>query len=125
MRDLEARARESAEEARVLFDNLLFSGACSRAYYAMFNMARSMLIHRGYPLERVKTHRTVLRLFSEEFVRDGSFDVGLARGLRRAADARHVADYAGGVTREEAEQVMRTLDAFIDRATALLSQPRE
>lgn len=121
MTDLEARARESAEEARVLFRASLYSGACSRAYYAMFNAARAMLLARGYEPESAKTHKTVLRLFSREFVQSGTFDAGLARALRKAADARHLADYEGGVTQEEAAQVMATLEAFMRAAGAALS----
>ena len=122
MSDLAAQAREAAEEAHVLFDASLFSGACSRAYYAMFNAARALLLARGHAREQAKTHKTVLRLFSSEFVQGGTFDPDLARALRRAADARHMADYEGGVGRDEAAQVMRTLDAFMRAAEAALAQ---
>lgn len=121
MTDLAASAREAAEEARVLFRASLFSGACSRAYYAMFNAARAMLLTKGFEREKAKTHKTVLRLFSREFVQDGSFDAELARALRKAADARHLADYEGGVTREDAAQVMATLEAFMREAEAALA----
>lgn len=114
MTDLAASAREAAEET-------LFSGACSRAYYAMFNAARAMLVTKGFEREKAKTHKTVLRLFSREFVQDGSFDAELARALRKAADARHLADYEGGVTREDAAQVMATLEAFMREAEAALA----
>jgi uncharacterized protein (UPF0332 family) len=120
MTDLAANAKEAAEEARVLFDAGLYSGACSRAYYAMFNTARALLLLRDYPLETVKTHKSVLRLFSLEFVQQGTFKPELARALRRAADARHVADYEGGVTREQAAEVMVALDAFMSDSAMLL-----
>lgn len=121
MNDLLARAREAAVEARVLFQASLFSGACSRAYYAMFNCARAMLLAKGIRREDAKTHKTVLRLFSREYVQEGDFDPELARALRRAADARHVADYEGGVIKEDAAQVMETLEAFISAAEAVLA----
>jgi uncharacterized protein (UPF0332 family) len=121
MSDLEAMAREAAEEARILFRASRFGGACSRAYYAMFNAARAMLLAKGHTREKAKTHKTVLRLFSREFVQDGSFDPELARALRKAADARHVADYERGITRAEAAQVMATLEAFMQNAEALLT----
>ena len=122
MTDLETSAKEAAEEARILFREPRYRGACSRAYCAMFNAARAMLVARGHPIERVKTHKSVLRLFSDEFVRDGSFNVELARALRKAADARHLADYEGGVTEAEAAQVMATLEAFMGKAIAFLSK---
>ena len=91
MTELETSAREAAEEARLLFRAQLFRGACSRAYYAMFNAARAMLTLRGYKAEAVKTHKSVLRLFSLEFVKTGPFDAEIGQMLRRAAEARHVA----------------------------------
>jgi uncharacterized protein (UPF0332 family) len=86
----------------------------------MFNAARAMLLAKGYPPEEAKTHKTVLRLFSREFVQHGAFDAELARGLRRAADARRMADYEGGVGREEAAQVIQTFEAFMRQAEAVL-----
>ena len=121
MNDLEASAWEAAEEARVLFRASLFRGACSRAYYAMFNAARALLLVRGFQLEQAKTHKTVLRLFSQEFVQDGTFDKTLARALRKSADARHIADYEGGVTRDEAAEIMEALEGFMGRAEAVLA----
>jgi uncharacterized protein (UPF0332 family) len=81
MSDLQAMAKEAAEEARILFQASRFGGACSRAYYAMFNMARAMLLAKGHTPEDAKTHKTVLRLFSREFVQHGLFDPELARAL--------------------------------------------
>ena len=120
MTELAISARVAAEEVRVLFEAGLYSGACSRAYYAMFNAARAMLLSRGYPLEAVKTHKSVLRLFSLEFVQRGTFKPELARALRKAPDARHVADYEGGVLREDAAEVMAALGAFMNDAEAFL-----
>jgi uncharacterized protein (UPF0332 family) len=53
---------------------------------------------------------------------DGTFDAELARALRKAADARNVADYEGGVTKDEAAQVMTTLEAFMREAEAVLAK---
>ena len=122
MSDFAASAREAAEEARILFQASHYSGACSRAYYAMFNAARAMLLAKGQKRESAKTHKTVLRLFSHEFVQDGTFDAELARALRKAADARHIADYEGGVGRDEAAVVMATLEAFMREAEAYFGQ---
>ena len=74
----------------------------------------------SYPLEAVKTHKSVLRLFSLEFVQRGTFKPELARALRKAPDARHVADYEGGVLREDAAEVMAALGAFMNDAEAFL-----
>ena len=71
MIDPAAIAEEAEKEARALFALGLYRGACSRAYYAMFNMARALLLLRGREPEATKTHRTVIQMFSNEFVRNG------------------------------------------------------
>lgn len=113
-------ALDAEKEARALFD--LGRGACSRAYYAMFNMARALLLTRGFEPEATKTHRTVLQSFSNEFVRNGPFAKDDGRQLQRAAEARHLADYSGNVRRDDAEQVMAALDRFMNTAKAILSE---
>ncbi len=116
MNTLRAVAKEAAEEAHLLFDAGHYSGACSRAYYAMFNVARALLEDRGFASESIKTHKSVLGLFSREFVKDGPFNSEDGRALRRAADARQVADYGGGVSAHDAREVLVALDRFMSRA---------
>ena len=122
MIDPEEIALDAEREAKALFDLGLFRGACSRAYYTMFNMARALLIKRGHELQATKTHRSVLRSFSNEFVKNGPFDKDDGRQLQRAAEARHLADYGGPVARVDAEQVMAALDRFMRTAKAILSK---
>jgi uncharacterized protein (UPF0332 family) len=121
---LEENARDAAEEARVLFRAKLYRGACSRAYYAMFNSARAMLATRGHQPEKTKTHKTVLRLFSLEFVKNGPYGAETGQMLRRAADARAVADYQGGVNAGEAAEVLAALEIFMRNMEETLSRSR-
>ena len=114
-------ALDAEKEAHALFGLGLYRGACSRAYYAMFNMARALLLTRGHEPEATKTHKTVLQSFSNEFVRNGPFDKTDGRELQRAAEARHLADYSGRVAREDAEKVMAALDKFMATARTILS----
>jgi uncharacterized protein (UPF0332 family) len=121
---IQRTAIEAAEEAHLLFDAKHYAGACSRAYYAMFNMARTLLMLRGKKLEEVKTHKSVLALFSREYVQDGTFTAEMGRTLRQSANIRRAADYEGGVSREQAVQVVAVLDQFMDKAQAVLSTTR-
>jgi uncharacterized protein (UPF0332 family) len=114
-------ALDAEREARALFGLGLYRGACSRAYYAMFNMARALPLMRGHEPEATKTHKSVLQAFSNEFVRNGPFDKAVGRELRRASEARHLADYSGGVSRSDAEQLMTVLDRFMTTARTILS----
>jgi len=117
-------ALDAEREAHALFELELYRGACSRAYYAMFNMARALLLMRGHEPEATKTHRMVIQSFSNEFVRNGPFEKVDGRELQRAAEARHLADYSGRVPREDAERVMASLDRFMKTAKAILSSTR-
>lgn len=117
-------ALDAEKEARALFGLGLYRGACSRAYYAMFNMARALLLTRGHEPEATKTHKTVLQTFSNEFVRNGPFDKADGRELQRAAEARHLADYSGSVSRADAEHVMAVLGKFMNTARTILSSPQ-
>jgi hypothetical protein len=121
MTDLETSAKEGRRSTDSL-SRVAVPWSVQSSLLRDVQAARAMLIARGHPIERVKTHKSVLRLFSDEFVRDGSFNVELARALRKAADARHLADYEGGVTEAEAAQVMATLEAFMGKAIAVLSK---
>ena len=124
MIDPAAIALEAEKEARAPFALGLYRGACSRAYYAMFNMARALLLLRGHEPEATKTHRAVIQMFSNEFVRNGPFDIKDDRELQRAAEARHLADYSGSISKEDAERVMAALDGFMTTAKAILPSGR-
>jgi uncharacterized protein (UPF0332 family) len=90
----------------------------------MVNMARALLLTRGHEPEATKTHKTVLQTCSNEFVRNGPFDKADGRELQRAAEARHLADYSGSVSRADAEHVMAVLDKFMNTARTILSSPQ-
>jgi uncharacterized protein (UPF0332 family) len=89
----------------------------------MFNAARAMLVSRGRGLPQMKTHRSVLSQFALEFVRPGLMTAEDGRAIRRAADARHLADYDGEISRAEAEENRGRVDRFMVAAEALLSTP--
>jgi uncharacterized protein (UPF0332 family) len=115
-------AKEAAEEAGLLFRTGYHGGACSRTYYAMFNMARALLLRRGHLPEEAKTHKSVLRLFSLEFVQTGQFEAQQGRALREAFDARQEADYEGGVAESEAARVMASMEEFMKTAERVLTE---
>ena len=56
--DLMAKAGRADVSARALLDPGDADGACSRAYYAMFDAARAALATKGVPPECLKTHES-------------------------------------------------------------------
>lgn len=61
---------QKAVSAKVLLSLKDFDGACNRAYYAMFDAARALLISQKPELrpEKIKTHSGLISTFSLHFV---------------------------------------------------------
>jgi uncharacterized protein (UPF0332 family) len=117
------KALGAARAARRLNRDGSYDDACSRAYYALFNAARTLLILRGHPSSEAKTHATALRLFSQEFVLTGLFDAEDGRALREAAETRKLADYSDSlVAEQEAAAVIASMDKFIVTAERIVSR---
>ena len=91
------KALRALASARLLLDSGDVDGACNRAYYAMFDAARSALLATGAPTapEIAKTHSGLIAAFSLHLVKTGQVPVKLGKALNRVADIRLVADYTG------------------------------
>jgi len=121
MNELVARARASARSARLLLETGDTIGAVSRAYYAMFDLARAALRDIDPKLAAAKTHATIISRFSKHIVKEKGYSPELARALRRAFDARLVADYSyDTVTMEVAAEVVDGMDRFLADITRAL-----
>ncbi|MEH3119081.1 MAG: HEPN domain-containing protein [Methylorubrum populi] len=91
-------------------------GACSRAYYAMFDAARASLMVTGHLREgmNVKTHAGVIAAFGQALVQTGQVDAAFGRAFNRLQDVRIRADYmAGAPSVEEAEWALTQAEAFV------------
>lgn len=116
-----ARAETCLREARALHDAELPYGAASRAYYATFHAARALLFSAGL---EVGSHRGVVNLLGEHFVRPGRLSPELARLVSRMHADRHDADYlaqAVFTTRESAD-ALADAERFLDAAKELLGE---
>jgi uncharacterized protein (UPF0332 family) len=112
MSDLLAKANGAARSARILFDAGEFDGAISRAYYAMFDLARVVLKDIDPKLAVAKTHSTIIARFSKHLAQNRNLQ-GHGRALRQAFDARVVADYADlTISREEAARIIDLMEKF-------------
>lgn len=95
--DLLGKAMRALASARLLLDSGDVDGACNRAYYAMFDAARSALLATDAPTapELAKTHGGLITAFSLHLVKTGRVPVEFGKALNRVADIRLVADYTG------------------------------
>ena len=89
MNELAARAETAARAARLLLDQGDYVGAVSRAYYAMFDLARAQLRDIDPKLAAAKTHTSIIARFSKHLVQER----GLPREIGRTLDAHSTRDF--------------------------------
>jgi len=113
------RALVCRREAEGLRDLALWNGSISRAYYAMFHMARSLLMTAGV---EVRSHGGLLGELGLHLVQPGLFPAEQARTLGRLQRMRADADYlvSLGFTDADAETALRLVDEFSRPAVAYL-----
>ena len=114
--DLLGKAMRALASARLLLDSGDVDGACNRAYYAMFDAARSALLATGAPTtpELAKTHGGLITAFSLHLVKTGQVPVEFGKALNRVADIRLVADYTGDqVDTETARWAVGEAERFV------------
>lgn len=64
------KAQTTLTEMDVLCQSKLWNAAANRMYYALFHAVSALLIHDGHI---VKSHRGILVLFGQQYVRKGIF----------------------------------------------------
>ncbi len=91
------KAHQAASSAQLLLNAGDTSGACNRAYYAVFDAARAALLTSGAPVssEIGKTHSGLIHAFSQHLVKTGLVPKELGQSFARAHELRLIADYTG------------------------------
>jgi uncharacterized protein (UPF0332 family) len=114
IRDLKDKAEKfliTAEQALRIED---YDSCASRCYYAMFFMAEAVLLTKNLT---ASSHKGVISLFGEYFVKTKILERNLGKALNDAYDKRLVGDYGVGftVTDEEAEDLLETAQDFVQK----------
>ena len=109
---------KTAEQALSIGD---YDSCVSRCYYAMFFMAEAALLTKNLS---AFSHKGVISLFGEHFVKTGIFDRGLGKVLNDAYDKRLIGDYGIGfiLTEEEARDMLETAKNFVQRLKSYLKK---
>ena len=119
-----AKARIACESAHALLELKDCDGACNRAYYAMFDAARTALLatKAEVTLNVGKTHGGVLTTFSQHLVKNGPVPHHIGRLLNRAEETRIVADYSGdSISPDDAQQLVEAAETFVATLAALVT----
>ena len=120
------KAETGVKSAQMLLEAGDTDGACSRAYYAMFDAARAALAWAGIAPERgaFRTHHGLTAAFAQHMVKPGLFPAEPGRAIQRAQAVRLIADYdASPVPAAEAAETVRAAQRFVETAAALVAQP--
>ena len=118
-----AKAIKSLDAAQSLLGNGHVDASISRAYYAMFNGARAVLLKHGL---RFKTHSATHSAFGTEVVLKGLLPKHLHTWLIDAWNDRVAVDYdvRRELTLEDARAHVENAAGFLEAAQALLLDAR-
>ena len=121
-----AKAVQAAEDARFLLAAARYDAAANRAYYAMFNAARSCLeVKTDLDVISIRRHSAILQLFSLHVVKAGLADAELAAGLKEVFDARAIADYdREHIPAEEARELVALMDQMLSAVASVIDAGR-
>lgn len=115
------KSRKKIRAARLLLREGEYEDAISRAYYAMFLSAKALLLTQHL---EPKTHRGLLAMLSEHFVKTRQLDaryrkmIAAAKELRENSD--YFEDYEGFL--EEAEETVKDAEEFGHKMRELIDQ---
>jgi uncharacterized protein (UPF0332 family) len=121
IRDLIEKAEKflsTAEQALSIED---YDSCVSRCYYAMFFMAEAVLLTKSLT---ASSHKGVISLFGEHFVKTKILERDLGKALNDAYDKRLVGDYGVGFTVNErqAEDLLETAQNFVQKLKSYLEK---
>ena len=106
------RAERAVKSAELLLKERDFDSSVSRSYYAMFYATEALLLTKEL---KFSSHRSVISLFGEHFIKTGIFKPEMGKSLRNAFDKRLIGDYsfAPQVDEEEAKEVLSWTKEFV------------
>ncbi|MCX5644040.1 MAG: HEPN domain-containing protein [Phycisphaerae bacterium] len=121
LRDLIEKAERFLHTAEYVLSIEDYDSCASRGYYAMFFMAEAALLTKELTSS---SHKGVINLFGDHFVRTGIFEKHLGNALNLAYRKRIIGDYGvdRSVTKEEAEELLETARDFVGKVKDYLDQ---
>lgn len=112
IRDLTKKAEKFLFTAEHALRTQDYDSCVSRCYYAMFFMAEAALLTKNLS---ASSHKGVITMFGQHFVKTGILNKSLGRTLNDAYDTRLVGDYGIGfaVSEGQAEGLLETARNFV------------
>lgn len=121
IRDLIAKAEKFLSTAENALNTGDYDSCVSRCYYAMFFMAETVLLTKSLT---ASSHKGVISLFGEHFVKTKILERNLGKALNDAYDKRLVGDYGVGftVTEQQAKDLLKTAQDFVQKLKSYLKK---
>lgn len=119
------KAEAALAGARVLFATGDYDGACSRAYYAMFDAAHAALFALGIEELRapIKTHNGLIAKFGQAVVLPGHIEAVHGSDLNKVQSLRELADYSGNpCSADNGAWAVARAEAFVGVVTGFVSK---
>lgn len=106
------RAERAIKSAELLLRDGDVDTSVSRSYYAMFYVTEALLLTKEL---KFSSHRSVISLFGEHFVKTGIFKPEMGKKLSKTFEKRLVGDYsfAPEVNEGEAKEVLSWAKEFV------------
>jgi uncharacterized protein (UPF0332 family) len=122
--DLIEKAEKFLSTAEHALNTGDYDSCVSRCYYAMFFMAEAVLLTKSLT---ASSHKGVISLFGEHFVKTKILERNLGKALNDAYDKRLVGDYGVGftVTKEQAKDLLETARNFVRKLKNYLEKRME
>ena len=98
------KSRQSLDAAILMQQKNYYDFAASRAYYAMFYAAESLLLDYGLTFSK---HSAVIAAFGERFAKTRITSPEFHRYLIEGQDSRNVGDYSFGPSLTEADAALQ------------------
>lgn len=113
------RARETAEEARLMIHNSKFFSAVNRIYYTNFYAVSALALTHDFSTSK---HKQLIGWFNKTFVKTGIVDPRFGGILSRSFENRTEGDYGDFIqfTKEEVEKMFGDMNEFINEIEKLL-----
>lgn len=118
---LQKKAQKFLKTAKLSLDNGDYDTTVSRVYYAMFFMAKAVLITKNI---KAKTHSGVISAFGQYFVKNNIFPKYLGKNLNNAFDIRLIGDYEilEDIEKNQAEELLKEGKEFVRKIEEYLEK---
>ena len=112
-------AKKFLDEVIVHFNHEFFATAINRIYYSCFHATQALLLTKDI---MPKTHKGVLKMLHEHFVRNGAFDKAKADFYGEMLNERMESDYGNALLfdKSDVEDIMQPTKAYVEYVTKMV-----